>query len=110
MHIGGIDVKKTPKSKPQSRSQRSAGRARNASRTRENLKKAGLNIDQLNRLSETIHRDVEADLYDGAAFIVARHGVIGLHEAIGFANRAVKRPSASTMYSISCLSPRHSQT
>ena len=52
---------------------------------------AGLNIDQLHRLSETIHRDVEADLYDGAAFIVARHGVIGLHEAAGFANRAVNR-------------------
>jgi 3-oxoacyl-[acyl-carrier protein] reductase len=34
---------------------------------------------------------VETDLYDGAAFIVARHGVIGLHEAVGFANRAANR-------------------
>ena len=84
-------MKKTPKSRPQSSSLIRAGRARNASRTREALKKAGLNIDQLNRLSEAIHRDVEADLYDGAAFIVARHGVIGLHEAVGFANRAANR-------------------
>jgi CubicO group peptidase (beta-lactamase class C family) len=84
-------VKKTPKSKPQSSSQRSGERASNTSRTREDIKKAGLNIDQLNRLSETIHRDVEADLYDGAAVLVARHGVIGLHEAVGFANRAANR-------------------
>jgi CubicO group peptidase (beta-lactamase class C family) len=92
LHLGGIDVKRTPKSKSQSSSQRSGGRARNASRTRENLKKAGLNIDQLNRLSDTIHRDVEADLYDGAAVLVARHGIIGVHEAVGFANRAANRP------------------
>ncbi len=85
-------MKKTPKSKPQSNSQRLGGRTRNASRTREGLKKAGLNMDQLNRLSETIHRDVEADLYDGAAVIVARHGVIGLQEAAGFAHRAANRP------------------
>jgi CubicO group peptidase (beta-lactamase class C family) len=84
-------VKKTPKSRLQSSSLRSAGLARNASRTREALKKAGLNIYQLNRLSESIHQDVETDLYDGAAFIVARHGVIGLHEAVGFANRAANR-------------------
>jgi CubicO group peptidase (beta-lactamase class C family) len=84
-------VKKTPKSKPQSSSPRSATRARNASRTREALKKSGLNTGQLHRLSETIHRDVEADLYDGAAVIVARHGIIGLHEAVGFANRATNR-------------------
>jgi CubicO group peptidase (beta-lactamase class C family) len=86
-----VNVKKKPKSRPQSSSLGSAGLARNASRTREALKKAGLNIYQLNRLSETIHRDVETDLYDGAAFIVARHGVIGLHEAVGFANRAANR-------------------
>ena len=85
-------MKKTPKSEPESSSQRSGDRASNASRTREDLQKAGLNIDQLNRLSETIHRDVEADLYDGAAVLVARHGVIGLHEAVGFANRAADRP------------------
>jgi CubicO group peptidase (beta-lactamase class C family) len=84
-------VKKMPKSKPQSSSLRSGSQERNASGTREELKKAGLNSEQLNRISATIHRDVEADLYDGAAVIVARHGIIGLHEAIGFANRAANR-------------------
>ena len=89
--IGGIEVKKTPKSKPQSNSLRSESHARNASKRGNNIKKARFNVDQLNRLSEAIHRDVEADLYDGAAFVVARQGIIGLHEAVGFANRAGNR-------------------
>jgi CubicO group peptidase (beta-lactamase class C family) len=84
-------VKTTPKSKSRSSSLRSKSQARNASRTGKNTKKAGLNADQLHRLSAAIHRDVEADLYDGAAVIMARHGVIGLYEAIGFANRAANR-------------------
>jgi CubicO group peptidase (beta-lactamase class C family) len=84
-------VKKTPKSKPQSSSRRLGSQSRNASRTGEDIKKAGLNVDQLKRLSAAIHRDVEGDLYDGAAIIVARRGIIGLHEAVGFANRAVNR-------------------
>jgi CubicO group peptidase (beta-lactamase class C family) len=53
---------------------------------------SGLNKAQLNRLSVAIHKDVEANLYDGGAIIVARHGEIGLHESIGFANRATNRP------------------
>lgn len=57
----------------------------------ENSKLSGLNIDQLNRLSNAIHKDVEADLYDGGAIIVARHGIIGLQEAVGFADRTVNR-------------------
>lgn len=55
-------------------------------------KVVGLNTDQLKRLSAAIHKDVEANLYDGGAIIVARRGSIGLHEAIGFANRATNRP------------------
>jgi CubicO group peptidase (beta-lactamase class C family) len=58
----------------------------------ENLKDAGLNPDQLKRLSVAIHKDIDANIYDGCAVIVARHGNIGLREAIGFANRAAKRP------------------
>jgi CubicO group peptidase (beta-lactamase class C family) len=57
-----------------------------------NLKMAGLNMDQLNRLATAIQRDVDANVFDGAAVVVARHGVIGLHTAIGFAHRATKRP------------------
>ena len=71
--------------------QASADGERNESPAGNSLNKAELNIKQLNRLSEAIHRDVEADLYDGAAVIVARHGIIGLYEAIGFADRAADR-------------------
>lgn len=60
------------------------------------MKKAGLNVDQLHRLFAAIHRDVEADLYDGAAVIAARHGIIGLYEALGFANR-VRAPIFSNL-------------
>jgi CubicO group peptidase (beta-lactamase class C family) len=84
-------VEKTTKSKRKNSPQSSGGKVRNASQTKESFKKAGLNIDQVNRLSETIHRDVEVDLYDGAAIIVARHGVIGLHKAVGFSNRSANR-------------------
>lgn len=51
----------------------------------------GFDMDRLDRLAMAIQKDVDADLYDGAAFIVARHGNIGLHKAIGFANRAKNR-------------------
>jgi CubicO group peptidase (beta-lactamase class C family) len=84
-------VNKTAKSKPQSSSLKSRSQARKASRTGRSIKRAGIDVDRLNRLSEAIHRDVEADLYDGAAFVVARHGIIALHEAAGFANRATNR-------------------
>ncbi len=55
-------------------------------------KPSELNKAQLTRLSRAIHQDIEDDVYDGAAIIVARHGEIGLHEAIGFADRAADRP------------------
>ena len=84
-------MRETPNSKSQSSSLRTGKQARNASRTGKDIKKAGLNVDQLNRLSAAIQRDVEADAYDGAAVIVARHGVIGLCEAAGFAHRAANR-------------------
>lgn len=54
-------------------------------------KLSGLNKAQLNRLSHAIHKDVENDVYDGGAIVVARRGIIGLHEATGFANRAANR-------------------
>jgi CubicO group peptidase (beta-lactamase class C family) len=56
------------------------------------LKTTDFNMEQLKRLSEAINQDVKENLYDGGAIIMARHGNIGLHEAIGFANRAAGRP------------------
>ena len=37
----------------------------------------------LDRLRARVERDIEEERYDGAVLIVARHGEIGLHEAIG---------------------------
>ena len=85
-------VKKAPQARPNKGAQNPENEAIHASRSREYSRMAGLNMDQLRRLSAAIHKDVEADVYDGGAIVVARHGVIGLHEAIGFANRAANRP------------------
>ncbi len=62
------------------------------SQTRKKLASSGFNILQLKRLSAAIHSDVASNFYDGAAVIVARNGKIGLHEAIGYADRAANRP------------------
>jgi len=84
-------VKKGAEAKPTSRSSRSKGPARKETHTGEVLARAGLNAGQLSRLAAAVQGDVEADRYDGAAVIVARHGVIGLHKAVGFADRAANR-------------------
>ena len=56
-----------------------------------NCNTTGLNKAQLNRLSLAIHKDVEDNIYDGGAIVVARRGEIGLHEAIGYADRKNNR-------------------
>ncbi len=45
--------------------------------------KVGLDPERLNRLKRTIEKDTEEGIYDGAAFIVARHGKIAMYEAVG---------------------------
>jgi CubicO group peptidase (beta-lactamase class C family) len=45
--------------------------------------KIGLNQDRLNRLKLAIETDVAKGTYDGAVFLVARHGRIAMHEAVG---------------------------
>ena len=47
----------------------------------------GLDAERLDRLRARVERDIEEERYDGAVLIVARHGEIGLHEAIGSAHR-----------------------
>jgi CubicO group peptidase (beta-lactamase class C family) len=54
-----------------------------------------LDAAALQRIVETITRDIENERYDGANIIVARNGRIGLHAALGYAERATKRPSAA---------------
>ncbi|MFX1337789.1 MAG: serine hydrolase domain-containing protein [Promethearchaeota archaeon] len=45
--------------------------------------KIGLNHDRLSRLKNAIEKDIVKGTYDGAVFIVARHGKIAMHEAVG---------------------------
>jgi CubicO group peptidase (beta-lactamase class C family) len=52
----------------------------------------GLEKDRLLHLKSVIEDDIARGRYYGAAILVARHGVIGLHEAVGHANLKEKRP------------------
>ena len=54
----------------------------------------GLEKDRLLHLKSVIEDDVARGRYYGAVILVARHGVIGLHEAVGYANLKDKRPVA----------------
>ena len=54
-------------------------------------KDLGLDPNALSRLAETIEKDITQEVYDGAVFIVARHGNIAIHEAIGHTDRSNKR-------------------
>ena len=56
------------------------------------FEESGLSAERLARISAAIDNDVKAGSYDGAVIIVARHGIIGLHEAVGFSERSIKRP------------------
>jgi CubicO group peptidase (beta-lactamase class C family) len=50
--------------------------------------------DRLAYLKSTIQADIEAQRYFGAVIAVARHGELGLHEALGFGDEAKTRPLA----------------
>ncbi len=52
----------------------------------------GLDEQRLQYLKSAIENDIQCGLYWGAVILVARHGVVGLHEAIGYANIKDKRP------------------
>jgi CubicO group peptidase (beta-lactamase class C family) len=46
-----------------------------------------MDSDRLDRISRSIEADVEAKRYDGGVALVARHGKVVFHEAVGFAER-----------------------
>jgi CubicO group peptidase (beta-lactamase class C family) len=54
---------------------------------------ARLDKNALQRIPAAIEADVRSGLYDGGVVLVARDGEVGLHEAVGFADRAVARPA-----------------
>ena len=51
----------------------------------------GFDPRRIDHLVTSIKSDIEREQYDGAVVIVARGGKVGLHEAIGFAERASGR-------------------
>jgi CubicO group peptidase (beta-lactamase class C family) len=53
----------------------------------------GMDPVSLNRVTEAVTADTGKGLYDGAVFIVARHGRIVLHEAVGKADVEKDRPA-----------------
>jgi CubicO group peptidase (beta-lactamase class C family) len=63
----------------------------------------GLVRERLLHLKSTIEDDIKRGLYYGAVILVAQHGVIGLHEAIGYTNakdgRPVTKDSVFTLFS-----------
>ncbi|HEV7715612.1 MAG TPA: serine hydrolase domain-containing protein, partial [Steroidobacteraceae bacterium] len=54
--------------------------------------KKGLDRDRLQHLKSVMEADIRKGLYYGGVITVARHGEIGLQEAIGHADVAGKRP------------------
>jgi CubicO group peptidase (beta-lactamase class C family) len=60
-----------------------------------------LSNERLLYLKKAIEDDVQRGLYYGAVILVARHGIIGLHEAIGYTNAKDKRPiSKDSVFSL----------
>ncbi|NPV58902.1 MAG: beta-lactamase family protein [Actinobacteria bacterium] len=43
----------------------------------------GMDAERLQRLKRAVEEDTNKGLYDGAVFVVARHGKVVLHEAVG---------------------------
>jgi CubicO group peptidase (beta-lactamase class C family) len=67
-------------------------------------KRLGLNPERLKHLKSVVEEDIRKGLYFGGTMIVARHGEIGFHEAIGHANserrRPVKKDSVFSLFSV----------
>ena len=55
---------------------------------------SGIDSDRLDHLKRTIAEDIASDHYFGAVIAVARHGELGLCEAIGFGDEAGAVPLA----------------
>jgi CubicO group peptidase (beta-lactamase class C family) len=54
--------------------------------------RTGLVPDRLRHLKTVIEDDIERGLYYGGVILVARRGVIGLHQAMGYTNSKDRRP------------------
>jgi len=54
--------------------------------------RSALSKGRLEHLRSTIERDIELGKYHGAVILVARHGQVGLHEAMGHARKRTNEP------------------
>ncbi len=65
---------------------------------------SGLNKDRLQYLKQVMEEDIAKGMYFGGTIIVARHGEIGLYEAMGTANensgKPVKKDSIFSIFSV----------
>jgi CubicO group peptidase (beta-lactamase class C family) len=52
----------------------------------------GLDADQLLHLQSVMEEDIKRGRYYGGVILVARHGVVGIHEAIGYTDPKNKKP------------------
>ncbi len=52
----------------------------------------GLSSERLERVTDLFGRDIEAGVIPGAVILVARHGKVAYHEALGFRDRASEDP------------------
>jgi CubicO group peptidase (beta-lactamase class C family) len=57
------------------------------------IRKLGLDPERLDRVKHVIEQDTANGLYDGAVWIVARHGTIAMHEAVGSTDLTKNRPA-----------------
>jgi CubicO group peptidase (beta-lactamase class C family) len=55
-------------------------------------KRNGLDPSRLRHLKSTVEDDIQRGRYYGGVILVARHGVVGIHEAIGFIDPATRKP------------------
>ena len=53
---------------------------------------SGMDESRLQRLLEVMREDIEQDRYFGGVIAIGRHGHLALHEAVGHADSARKRP------------------
>jgi CubicO group peptidase (beta-lactamase class C family) len=57
-----------------------------------NLENLGFDPGRLSRVKELMNRDIDGQMYDGAALAVARFGELALMETVGWADRENERP------------------
>ncbi len=55
-------------------------------------REVGIDPERIARLATVMRSDIDAERYDGCELVVGRHGRVCFHEALGWADRAARRP------------------